>query len=346
MRVRSIELYLLPSLTEVLGGEPLVLIDAPGRRAFLAKDGGEARIHVARRAACGVMLASSLMGSTPGRSPRERFDEVASSPGARLAPMGDGILLVIDCEADEPDRDPQNVIDLGEFAISVGPSDSPLREAVVSARNTALAALSLSAFRGVTDDGRSLGSVDMIYHVEDQRPFYVVEVKGGFTMTSKSALLPEQAAEAVQLSSALDGAAKGLRHVPRLLAQSDGQRLNPLNSFISAWAGLEILIVSSFSGYESMFSTALNEALSPAAAGVAERMRDVMKDKYRLADKFSIMASVLDPEMADEDVEAFNNLKKVRDVFFHTLTSSPADLPADATRQMLRKFLRLHLRNM
>ena len=321
-----------------------MLIEAYGRLAYLAKSGGDAATHVARRLTCGVMMASSFVGGARSGTPRERFDEAAAGPGAKIAPVGEGMLLVVDCEAELPNADPQNVIDLGDFGFSMGTGgDAPLRETVSSVRSAALAALALSGFQGVTDDGTSLGSADILYHPADQRPFYVVEMEIGFTTSSKSALLPDQALEAARLSSALDRATKGLRYVPRLLARSHAERLQPLNSFISAWAGLEILVVSSFSRYEAMFSSALNVALPPGAVDVADRMRDVMKDKYRLADKFAIMAGALDPDLADEDVATFNQLKKVRDAFFHTLTTSPADLPADGARRLLRKFLKLHL---
>lgn len=348
MRARSIELYLLPSLTQLIGEVSLKLIDEPGRRAFLTGSSDEAALHLRRRNACGVMIASSLMGGgSPGQSARDRFDMAFAGPGAQLPPRGDGTLLVVDCELELPDRELQHVVDLGDFAFSLdSEAGGSLGEKVRAVRNSALTALALSAFEGVAHDGKSLGTADILYDAQSESPVYIVVPKASMTMTSKSSLLPEQAAEAVKLARALDKAPKNLRHVPRLLAQSHEARLQPLSAFISAWAGLEILIVATFDRYEASSATALNDALPTSAVGIADRMRSVMKDKYRLADKFAIMASALDPASSDRDLASFMNLKKVRDVFFHTLSTSPDDLPGEATRRLLRKYLTLHLQQM
>lgn len=345
MRARSIELYLLPSLTQIVGDDPLALIDQPGRRAVLSKLGGEAELHLRRRNACGVMMASSLMGGgSPGQTARDRFDIAFAGRGAQLAPVGDGTLLVIDCEKEVPDFELQHVVDLGDFAISLdSQAGGLLSDTVRSVRNSALTALVLSAAEGVAHDGKSLGTADIVYDVSGHQPVYIVVPQASLTITSKSPLLADQATEAAKLARALDNAPKNLRHVPRLLAQSHEARLQPLSAFISAWAGLEILIVATFDQYEASLAEALNGALPASAVGIADRMRSVMKDKYRLADKFSIMASELDPANADQDLVSFMNLKKVRDAFFHTLSTSPDELPGEATRRLLRKYLTLHL---
>lgn len=347
MRARSIELYLLPSLVQLIGDDPLLLIDEPGRRAYLTRSGGEAALHLRRRNACGVMLATSLMGGgTPGRSARDRFDAAFAGPGAQPPPAGDGTLLVVDCEIAIPDRELQHVVDLGDLALSLdseaGGILSDDRRAV---RNSALTALALAAFDGVAHDGRSLGTADIVV-AADERPVYIVVPTASATVTSQAALLPEQAAEAVKLARALDQAPKNLRHVPRLLAQSHEARLQPLSAFISAWAGLEILIVATFDHYEALWTETLHRALPGTALSVANRVRAVMKDKYRLADKFAIMASALDPAGADEDLASFMALKQMRDAFFHTLSADPQDLPGEATRRLLRKYLSLHLERM
>jgi len=68
-----------------------------------------------------------------------------------------------------------------------------------------------------------------------------------------------------------------------------------------------------------------------------------MKDKYRLADKFAIIASALDPAGADQDIAVFTELKGIRDAFFHALSTNPDQLPGETTRRLLRKYLSLHL---
>lgn len=346
MRARTIELYLLPSLTQVIGSDQLVLIDAPGRRASLTKAHDEAALHIRRRNVSGALITSSLIGSDrpAGQTPRERFDTIFAGPAGQLADTKEGMLLVIDCEEDIADRDLDHTIDLGDFALSLdAEAGTSFGDTARQVRHTALTALALTGFEGVAHDGRVLGIANMIIATGSERPTYVVTPQASFTISSKSSLLPDQAIEAVKLAHALDKAPKNLRHIPRLLAQSHENRLQPLNAFISAWAGLEILIGATFEQYEAAWTTAISRALPPSAKNVAGRMRTVMKDKYRLADKFAIMASALDPAGSDQDIAAFNELKGVRDAFFHTLSHNPDQLPGEATRRLLRKYLSLHL---
>ena len=81
-----------------------------------------------------------------------------------------------------------------------------------------------------------------------------------------------------------------------------------------------------------------------SAKPVFLRFRDVMSDKYRLADKFLIIASVLDPEGAADNAREFANLKKFRDGLLHALdTPSLLSLPTDAVHNLVLKFMKLHL---
>lgn len=346
MRAKTIELYLLPSLTEVIGKDQLVLIDAPGRRASLAKAHDEAALHIRRLNASCALITSSLIGSERpvGQTPREHFDTIFAGPAGQLADIKDGMLLVIDCEWEIVDRELDHVIDLGDFALSLdAEAGASFGDRARQVRHTGLSAIALTGFEGVAHDGRTLGTANMMIATGSERPTYVITPQASLTISSRSSLLPDQAIEAVKLANALDKAPKNLRHVPRLLAQSHENRLQPLNAFISAWAGLEILIGATFEQYEASWTAAIRSALPPSAQNVAGRMRTVMKDKYRLADKFAIMASALDSAGADHDIAAFTELKGVRDAFFHTLSSNPDSLPGEATRRLLRKYLSLHL---
>jgi hypothetical protein len=288
-----------------------------------------------------------MRNNPSGQSARDRFDAIFAGPGGQLPPIGDGVLLTIECEKELPDRKIQHIVDLGDIAFSLdSEAAGVLGDTPRAVRNAALTAIALAAFEGVAHDGKSLGTATMLFEAGSGRPVYIIEPQIGMTISSQSALLPEQAAEAVKLATALDNAPKNLRHVPRLLAQSHESRLQPLSAFISAWAGLEILIVATFDRYETSWAATISGALPTGALSVAARMRIVMKDKYRLADKFAIMASALDPAGADRDIAAFVELKTVRDSFFHTLGSDPEDLPGEATRRLLRKYFSLHLQHL
>ncbi len=74
-----------------------------------------------------------------------------------------------------------------------------------------------------------------------------------------------------------------------------------------------------------------------------ERFRDVMSDKYRLADKFLVIASVLDPGAATDDAAEFSRLKKLRDSLLHALDTPQTPLPTEAVQKLLLKYMKLHL---
>jgi hypothetical protein len=81
-----------------------------------------------------------------------------------------------------------------------------------------------------------------------------------------------------------------------------------------------------------------------SAKPVFMRLREVMSDKYRLADKFLIIASVLDPNGAADSAKEFVNLKKFRDSLLHALdTPSLLLLPTGAVQNLVLKFMKLHL---
>ena len=68
-----------------------------------------------------------------------------------------------------------------------------------------------------------------------------------------------------------------------------------------------------------------------------------MSSKYRLSDKFALIASLLSPESADEDVEQFKQAKNDRDKLLHGQDVHEASLPVQIVQELARKYLRIHL---
>jgi hypothetical protein len=117
-----------------------------------------------------------------------------------------------------------------------------------------------------------------------------------------------------------------------------------LKAFVSGWTALEILIEKSFKTYEQIFLSPLTNAEQPTLRErFLGRITDVMKDKYRLTDKFLAVAAVLFPAVADaevqEDYKKFCRLKGLRDSIFHGDEFSERDLPVHELAELLRKYL-------
>ena len=117
-----------------------------------------------------------------------------------------------------------------------------------------------------------------------------------------------------------------------------------LRSFLAAWTALEIFVNKVFGDYEDRLFGELTEGPYPEARREhLARMREVMKDKYRLADKFAIIICQLCPNDADQDLAAFRKAKELRDDLSHGTEVTEPALPVAIVQGLIRKYLRLHL---
>ncbi|MEJ1365466.1 MAG: hypothetical protein RPU42_10325 [Candidatus Sedimenticola sp. (ex Thyasira tokunagai)] len=112
---------------------------------------------------------------------------------------------------------------------------------------------------------------------------------------------------------------------------------------MSAWSSLEIFTNKVFTFYEDKFVNGIAEDHnSDGVNKFLERIKDVMKDKYRLTDKFALIASFLSGEPA-EDIEQFKSMKKIRDTISHGREFNEDTLPIEEIRKLAAKYLRSHL---
>jgi hypothetical protein len=134
-----------------------------------------------------------------------------------------------------------------------------------------------------------------------------------------------------------------LRTPFRLLAQSIETTDDKLRAFTSAWSALEILINKAFLVYEDEFvNTALANNGGNGVSAFIQRIQDVMKDKYRLTDKFALTASYLSDNV-DADIDLFKTLKKQRDAISHGQEFDEESLPVEDARRLTGRFLRNHI---
>ena len=139
-----------------------------------------------------------------------------------------------------------------------------------------------------------------------------------------------------------------MKQVQRLFSQMADMENDRLKAFLSGWAALEILIAKLFKTYEEEFLSPLTNAGQPTLRECfLQRLKGVMKDKYRLTDKFLVVTSVLFPNVSDseirEDYEQFSRLKNLRDTIFHGSEFSEHDLPVHNLATLLRKYILSHI---
>ena len=98
-----------------------------------------------------------------------------------------------------------------------------------------------------------------------------------------------------------------------------------------------------FSNYETEFLGSLTSDKDPKAKEwYVKRIREVMKDKYRLRDRFALIAASLVPGEADSDVANFIKSKKFRDDLAHGKDVLDSDLPVEIVHEILVKYMQLH----
>jgi hypothetical protein len=344
MDLGIVAVYHVLGISDVVGSDRLNLVSTSAASAYLASEPEEALLMLRRRNALGVMLGSSLMGQTTGATPRERFDAALASPGSKIRKPEDGMLLVVECSQRISGPNIKIALDLGEFALALASIDEQLLlEQANAIRDAALAGISLSLPDYATHGSRQLGYAAFVIEEGTARRIINVTPTISAIVSSLQPLEPEPAELAVRYAEAISASSRKLQNVPRLLAQSLDDRNDALRSFVAAWTGLEVLVAVTFSTYEAMFLESFRGALPAAASSAIERIREVMGTRYRLLDRFVIMASSLDPEGCAPDIAQFERVKRERDRFVHTMSGEPADLPTGTVQSLLRKYLRLHL---
>lgn len=119
-------------------------------------------------------------------------------------------------------------------------------------------------------------------------------------------------------------------------------RSGHLHAFIAAWTALEMFVATQFKEIQSSISININGAA--AHEHFSKRIIFVMKDKYRLLDKFAALSSYYENADSDEDVAELKGIKDIRDRFFHTMEGEIKDLPLDRTRKLMSKYLQIYLK--
>lgn len=133
--------------------------------------------------------------------------------------------------------------------------------------------------------------------------------------------------------------------IQRLLRYATDKNVEPFRAFLAAWISFEIFINKLFKFYEDSF---LNTSITVDRAPVIvsefiKRLKEVMTDKYRLRDKFIVIASTLSPSTSEDDLASFGRMKKLRDLIMHGEKFNEKELPTAEIVKMLKRYLMLHL---
>ncbi|HEY8128352.1 MAG TPA: hypothetical protein VIF39_06520 [Hyphomicrobium sp.] len=218
--------------------------------------------------------------------------------------------------------------------------EASLAERATAACQAATSGILLAIPHDITATIVNLGSVAYVIEEGTGRLIYSINPTVATSHNSHSSLAEAVFEHAVAYSRSLKKD-QTIQTVVRLLSQS-AQTIDRLQSFLTAWAGLEVFLGKTFNTYQPGFFATIEAAAAPSAVPFVNRLREVMDGKYNIRDKFVIVSSALDEANANGDIEAFKRLKDIRDKV-HTMSVPTASLPVEETRNLLRKYLRLHL---
>jgi hypothetical protein len=334
------------NLADGAQSEALLALKTPSIAATLTINPDPYFLHINKSAALANQLLKGIFAPEAGPLDEQLSAEIEAVMASNVKQAGSGVFLVFEGEADVPMPKFELRRDLDDFAISLDNIDkSEIREAFRSAVQSVLTAIALSMRSDVDPSIQKVGEVIFLVDADSGKPIYTFAFQGHAARMSLAGPLAHDAikgAAALATKLIVDDT---IARSARLLTTSREQATDKLQAFIAAWSALEIFVNATFKAtYEARWFQIMADGAPGSAKPVFLRFREVMSNKYRLADKFLIIASVLDPEGAADNAREFANLKKFRDGLLHALdTPSLLSFPTDAVHNLVLKFMKLHL---
>jgi hypothetical protein len=299
-----------------------------------------------------AVIASQLVkGLTGVFAPDQRgtFEErfaakLENVRAGRAKQTAKGLFLVIKGETNVAAPNFTTRRDAATLAVCFDAVDkAEIRELFDPSIHAVLTALTLSIPPNADHQVERVGEVIYLLEPDGEKPIYSFSVQMAAPRLSIVSPLSDAAVSHATkwIPKLIDD--KTLARPASLVVMSLDRTTDALQGFLAAWSALEIFVNATFkSTYESRWFDVMQNGASGAVKPVFNRVKDVMSDKYRLGDKFSIMAALLNMNAAETDADEFRKLKSIRDDLLHGL-DTPAHLLTEAVQNLLFRYVSLHL---
>lgn len=328
-------------LAEDVTSQELFVSTVPLLAASVTTDPSAVCDRLERRGALSYLLLTAFTGRVPGLTAEQAFDaEVASLRAKRETP---GVYVVFEGEMDAKNVDLslRQTIGTTDFCLDAADTANIKTAMAPMVRNT-LTALKLGHSQNADGETALVGEVIVL--LDGDTEIYPLTFTMGPARLSVASQLTAQ--EILTVSEIAIGLAsnENLRRSADLFVESHFQGSTPLFAYIAAWSALEIFVASTFSQtYQKRWYSLLEAGVPPSGKPVVKRFEEVMSDKLRLTDKFSVLACFLCPASAEHDLKAFQRLKKERDTFFHSPASDAGPSGLGEIQALLAKYLAAHI---
>jgi hypothetical protein len=309
---------------------------------FLVKDPDDFLRNIDEAGAISLLMLKGLIGERGTTEFDKAIDsEVQKIQIERRKIIGVNTVLIFQAEGDIVVSLNETVTNLDRCTIAFDAFD---KDAAKQVHQSNMEAMKVAISLERDSHMGFVNLADGVFLLDDEEmPIYSFSISASAEISLSSALTDESIEK---ISSRYQSLNKlpDLDSVERLFSQMTDRGADRLKIFLSGWTALEILIAKSFKAYESEFLLPFTNAEQPSLRErFLGRVKDVMKDKYRLADKFIAVTAVLFPSMSTEDVsklyDEFEKLKKLRDSILHGEPFLERDLPIEAMSGLLRKFI-------
>jgi hypothetical protein len=332
------------SLPPSEGEKTLVIDSAVGLRAILTSQPNSHTFEGDRSLAVAGLMLRALFNSEPtGNEFKQRVaTAVEELQAARQREFGSSPFLIVIGEGEIPSFNPAHERDAEDFIVCFDGADKGAIRGRFHDKLTAL--LNAIVSEAETVIGIRKVADPVVFFREDGKPVYSYTFSAGPVRAYISRPLADNRMQAIGELYRLLSADTIVQRVQRLIRSSFETEDDPLRSFLAAWSAFEIFVNKVFGTYESsFFDSLLEERHSEVQRKYLRRIREVMKDKYRLTDKFAAVSFQLSPATGDEDLETVLMVKKVRDELSQGETVDEARLPVKPIRDLASKYLRLHV---
>src|SRR5918994_2290544 len=282
---------------------------ATGLLAVVTSDPDDYCLEGDRWTALANLRLNALVGQPGLEITQQRITEqLTKIRVSRKRTFGTGPYLILMRDAEVEDFSPEFEYETADYIVcSGGPPRETLRQA---SRPHVLATLAAITFATEDLSGIKKVSDTFVFFRSDGKPIYCYRMSATANADVIRAISVDTLDSVGNWYRAIAGDLKLVERVVRLLTASLQTEGDALRAFLHAWTALEILINKTFKPYETQFFSELSEGNHPKARlQYLERIREVMGNKYRLTDKFALIAALLSPADADEDMRQFTQAK-------------------------------------
>lgn len=344
MKIAYLSVQRVTGLIGLPDGADYELFNSDEARAFLTMAREPYFLHLRRCLAYGTMIGQMLMNDIAGPlAAPGRFADALSSVAIAERLSEDRPLLVVETTSTVESIKSGQLNDMGTCCLGLALFDqTSLAKINKDILEVAISAIALVTPPWITSTVEALGTTAYAVEPGTDRFLYSIEPSISGSSTSMTSIDAKRLGEAAIATQSLCNNSD-LQTVVHLLARSL-QTTDDLQAFLTAWAGLEILLDKIFETHKVSIYIQMKASIPASAVAFVDRLKCVIEKeaRYNVRDKFIIVSSFLNKAEAGEDIKSFGTIKKIRDSI-HVMKVQPHGYPTSETQNLLRKYVRLHI---